>query len=79
MMSSTPVVLTTSPLPTKAPNSKPLYSYMEDYALSIISTMKSQHMSLFPVSGEAITVWLHYPKWKQLEMASYPKLVNIKG
>ena len=53
-----------------------LYSYMEEHALSIISKMKSQHLSLFPSSGRAITGWLYYPKWKQLEMASYPKLAK---
>ena len=54
--------------------SRALYSYMEEYALGIISKMKSQHLSLFPASGSAITSWLYHPKWKQLEMASYPKL-----
>ena len=49
---------------------------MEEHALSIISKMKSQHMSLFPSSGRAITGWLYHPKWKQLEMASYPKLAT---
>ena len=53
-----------------------LYSYMEEHALSIISKMKSQHLSLFPSSGRTITGWLYYPKWKQLEMASYPKLAK---
>ena len=47
---------------------------MEEYALGIISKMKSQHVPLFPASGGAITSWLYHPKWKQFEMASYPKL-----
>ena len=53
-----------------------LYSYMEEHALSIISKMKSQHLALFPSLGRAITGWLYHPKWKQLEMASYPKLTT---
>jgi len=35
-----------------------------------------QHLSLFPALGGAITGWLYHPKWKQLEMASYPKLTT---
>ena len=54
--------------------SRALYSYMEEYALGIISKMKSLHVPLFPASGGAITSWLYHSKWKQLEMASYPKL-----
>ena len=54
--------------------SRALYSYMEEYALGIISRMKTLHVPLFPASGGAITSWLYHPKWKQLEMASYPKL-----
>jgi hypothetical protein len=49
---------------------------MEEFALSQISKMKSQHLSLFPAYGGAITAWLYHPKWKHLEMASYPKLAT---
>ena len=54
--------------------SRALYSYMEEYALGIISSMKTLHVPLFPASGGAITSWLYHPKWKHLEMPSYPKL-----
>ena len=54
--------------------SRALYSYMEEFALGIISRMKTLHVPLFPASGGAITSWLYHPKWKHLEMASYPKL-----
>ena len=56
--------------------SRALYSYMEEYADGIIGRMKTLHVPLFPASGGAITSWLYHPKWKQLEMASYPKLAT---
>ena len=56
--------------------SRVLYSHMEEYALSIISEMKSLYMSLFPASGGTITGWMYHPKGKQLEMTSHPKFAT---